>query len=54
MGASSSLEQNKRYDITTDEEWYNFDDHDFVDAHSGWVLVGACTLNAYAYVCTCV
>ena len=45
---ASSVEQNERYDIITDEEWYilvkvygascYFDDHGFGDAHSGWVL----------------
>ena len=36
---ASSLEQNERYDIITDEEWYNFDDHDVGAAHSGRVHV---------------
>ena len=45
---ASSLEQNERSDIVTDEEWYilvkvygapcYFDDHGFGDAHGGWVL----------------
>ena len=42
---ASSLEQNEC--IVTDEEWYNLDDHDFGDAHSGWVLYVEC-------VCMCV
>ena len=50
IGASSSLEQNERYDIITDEEWYNFDDHDFGDAHSGWVLVRSIRMHMCARV----
>ena len=47
---TSSLEQNERYDIITDEEWYNFDDHDFGDAHSGWVLVCGMRMHVCARV----
>ena len=43
-------DKNERYDIITDEEWYNFDDHDFGDAHSGWELVRLTRLNVCARV----
>ena len=57
---ASSLEQNQRYDtVVTDEDgtfWLRygtpcyFDDHDFSDAHSGWVLVRIMRMHVCARV----